>query len=188
MVGNSVQAAVNGTATLEPAGAVSALSSGTNCASILNNSPGVIGLAGPLISGTYQQVGNIDSTRTIRVNADSDLTAVHIIQSALAIGGSTGNPGVVMIDASDASGNPLAESSRLALADSTTSNTPFGAGVIYSAGLGSASDLEAVSPGNAAAGGNPLPVPEQSTFALLGFGAVGLIGYGLRWRLSVRSH
>jgi hypothetical protein len=42
------------------------------------------------------------------VNAGSDLTASHIIQSALVIGGTAKNPGLVTIDASDADGNPLA--------------------------------------------------------------------------------
>jgi hypothetical protein len=45
---------------------------------------------------------------TAAVSAGGDLTANHIIQGALAIGGTAKNPGLVTIDASDASGNPLA--------------------------------------------------------------------------------
>ena len=69
---------------------------------------------GLLVSGTNQQVGNIDGLGTTQVNAGSDLTANHIIQSALVIGGTSTSPGFVTIDASDALGNPLADSSLLA--------------------------------------------------------------------------
>ena len=103
-IGTGVTAVVSSGATLELAGSVSALANGANRVNITNNStaPGI------LVSGTHQQVGNIDGSGTTQVNAGSDLTANHIIQSALVIGGTSKNPGLVTIDASDASGNPLA--------------------------------------------------------------------------------
>ena len=77
-----------------------------------------------LVSGTNQQVGAIDGTGDTVVNDGSDLTANHIIQNALVIGGTAGQPALVTIDASDASGNPLGQSSGLALAGSLTSSGP----------------------------------------------------------------
>ena len=90
-------------ATLELAGSVSSLSSGVNRVNITNSSssPGI------LVSGTNQQVGNIDGAGTTQVNAGSDLTANHIVQSALVIGGTAASFGSVTIAASDADGNPL---------------------------------------------------------------------------------
>ena len=78
-IGTGVTATIASGATLELAGSVSALSSGGNRVNITNNSssPGI------LVSGTNQQVGNIDGAGTTQVNAGSDLTANHIIQSAL---------------------------------------------------------------------------------------------------------
>jgi fibronectin-binding autotransporter adhesin len=106
-VGTGVTATVSSTATLELAGTVSALSSGANRANITNNSTAAAGI---LVSGTNQVVGAIDGSGTTQVNAGSDLTANHIIQSALVIGGTAGSHGLVTIAASDSSGNPLAES------------------------------------------------------------------------------
>ena len=63
--------------------------------------------AGIVVSGTNQVVGNIDGSGTTQVNAGSDLTANHIIQTALVIGGTAGNPALVTIAASDAGGAPL---------------------------------------------------------------------------------
>ena len=103
-VGAGVRATVSSGATLELAGSVSALSSGANRVNITNSSSS----PGLLVSGTHQQVGNIDGSGTTQVNAGSDLTANHIVQSALVIGGAAGSPALVTIDASDASGNPLA--------------------------------------------------------------------------------
>jgi fibronectin-binding autotransporter adhesin len=102
-IGTGVTAVVSSGATLELAGSVSALANGANRVNITNNSnaPGV------LVTGTHQQVGAIDGSGTTQVNAGSDLTANHIIQSALVIGGTAKNPGLLTIDASDASGNPL---------------------------------------------------------------------------------
>ena len=76
-------------ATLELAGSVSALSSGASRVNIVNNSSAAAGL---LVSGTHQRVGNIDGSGTTQVNAGSDLTANHIIQNALVIGGAAGSP------------------------------------------------------------------------------------------------
>jgi hypothetical protein len=49
----------------------------------------------------------LDGSGTTQINAGSDLTANHIVQGALVIGGASKNPGLVTIDASDAAGNPL---------------------------------------------------------------------------------
>ena len=105
-VGAGVQATVGSSATVELAGAASALSSSAHRANILNNSSAASGL---LVSGTNQQVGFIDGSGTTQVNAGSDLTANHIIQTALVIGGALGNPATVAIAESDASGNPLGQ-------------------------------------------------------------------------------
>jgi autotransporter-associated beta strand protein len=105
-IGAGVETSLSSGATLELAGSVSALANGANRVNITNNStaPGV------LVSGTHQQVGNIDGSGTTQVNAGSDFTANHIVQSALVIGGTSRNPGLVTIDASDASGNPFDQS------------------------------------------------------------------------------
>jgi hypothetical protein len=48
----------------------------------------------------------------MQVNAGSDLTADHFIQTAIAIGGTVGNAGMLTIAASDATGDPISESPR----------------------------------------------------------------------------
>ncbi len=163
-IGTGVTAVVSIGATLELAGSVSALANGANRVNITNNSnaPGI------LVSGTNQQVGNIDGSGTTQVSADSDLTANHIIQSALVIGGTSKNPGLVTIDASDASGNPLVQSSGLALASSLSSSGPFGADGITSTNLssGGLADLGVPSFGDSVGRVNPSSVPEPSTLLL----------------------
>jgi hypothetical protein len=52
--------------------------------------------------------GGIDGAGRVMVNAGSTLTASHIIQSTLVIGGTADNPATVTIAASDAAGHPLA--------------------------------------------------------------------------------
>jgi autotransporter-associated beta strand protein len=177
-----VTATVASGATLELAGSVSALgAAGGNRVHVVNNSTA----SGLVVSGVNQIVGAIDGSGATRVNAGSDLTANHIIQSALVIGGSGGNPGRVTINASDASGNPLIDTSEsmvgepspagLILANSLTTGSPFGAGGVGTPELSStagAADLTALSLGNLPPNGNVSPAPEPSTFALLGIGAM----------------
>ena len=103
VVGAGVRATIAADATLELAGSISALSSGTSRANIVNDSAA----PGLLISGTQQQVGAIDGVGITQVTAGSDLTAHRIIQTALIIGGTAENPATVTIDAADALGNPL---------------------------------------------------------------------------------
>jgi autotransporter-associated beta strand protein len=104
-IGTGVIATVSSAGTLELAGSVSALSSGTNRVKIDNNSSAT---AGVLVSGMHQVVGPIEGSGSTQVNAGSDLTADHIIQNALVIGGTSGSLALVTIDPSDASGNPMA--------------------------------------------------------------------------------
>lgn len=176
-VGTGVVATISSSATLELAGSVSALSSSANRVDIVNNSNATAGI---LVSGANQQVGNIDGSGTTQVNAGSDLTADHIIQSTLIIGGTVGSPGLVTIDASDASGNPLSQSSGLALSGSLTPSGPFGVSGISVADLSSIAegdtDAAAMSPGNSATGGNSSPVPEPSTLLLVLVAFLGVIG------------
>ena len=175
-VGTGVTATVASGATLELAGTVSALSSGPNRVNVLNNSaaPGV------LVSGTNQQVGNIDGSGNTQVNAGSDLTANHIIQSALVIGGTAGSTGLVTIDATDANGNPFGQPNGIALADSLTPGSPFfAAGGMSSASLSTATtgsaDLASPTIGNSVGSNNPATVPEPSTFALALLAVFGVI-------------
>ena len=184
-IGTGVTATVSSGATLELAGSVSALSSGANRVNITNNStaPGV------LVSGTNQQVGAIDGSGTTQVNAGSDLTANHIVQSALIIGGTAGSHGLVTIDASDASGNPLDQLSGLALAGSLTPSGPIGEGVISSTSMSSiaadSADLAVPAAGNSVGISNASPVPEPSTLllallAVLGAVSIQFVRYHLR--------
>ncbi len=185
-LGSGVSVAVNAGGTLELAGSVSALSSGSNRVNIVNSSiaPGV------LISGSNQIVGNIEGSGTTQVNAGSDLTANHIVQNALVIGGTAGSPALVTIDASDASGNPLGQPSEFALAGSVTPNDPSGVGGIGSAKLSSGDniDLAALSTENLAAGGNLSAVPEPSALLLVLVALTGLVGQRLALRRRARHN
>jgi autotransporter-associated beta strand protein len=185
-VGSGVTATISNGATLELANSVSALSSGTNRVNITNNStaPGI------LVSGTHQQVGNIDGSGTTQVNAGSDLTANHIIQSALVIGGTSTSHGLVTIDASDASGNPLAETGvgGPGVGAEGLSSTPFSAGSSVSDPLPPNSDGFSGGPilaGQAGDGGPPSnnssAVPEPSTVILLALAFLSMVGC-TRWR------
>ena len=178
-IGTGVTATVNNSATLELAGTVSALGNGSNRVNITNNSaaPGI------LVSGTHQQVGAIDGSGVTQVNAGSDLTANHIVQSALIIGGTAGSPALVTIDASDASGNPLdaarggplGQSSGLTLASSLTPSGPFGADGISSAILSSNTGPEMMAPS----------VPEPSTLLLVLLVLSSLVGRRIARRRAI---
>ena len=88
-IGVGAVATVASGATLELAGTVSALgAAGGNRTHVLNSSsaPGLI------VSGSHQVVGAIDGSGTTQINAGSDLTADHITQSALVIGGNSEQP------------------------------------------------------------------------------------------------
>jgi hypothetical protein len=174
-VGTGVTATVSNSATLELAGSVSALSSSANRVNILNNSAAG---AGVLVSGTHQQVGNINGSGVTQVNAGSDLTADHIIQSALVIGGTAGNQGLVTIAASDADGNPIGQSNGFALASSLTSSGPFGTLGMRSASLSTAiidsADLAIPTIWNSVGSDNPAPVPEPSTLLLALLAVLGV--------------
>ena len=109
-VGTGVTAAITGNGSVELAGTVSVLGVATPAADRVNINNSSSATAGLLVSSTtgVQQVGGIDGTGTTQVNASASLTANHIIQTALVIGGTdASHVGLVTIDASDASGNPL---------------------------------------------------------------------------------
>ena len=122
------------------------------------------------IGGSRRATLAIVGSGKVQVNAGSDLTANHIVQSALVIGGTAGSPGLVTIDASDASGNPLGQPSGLALAASLVHSGPFGEVVNSSASLSSiaagSTDLAVPAAGNSVGIGNASQVPEPPTLLL----------------------
>jgi alpha-L-arabinofuranosidase len=61
----------------------------------------------------------IQGTGNLTINAGSSLTAGHIIQNALVIGGTAGSFGMMTIAASDASGNPLTTAAANAVGTAT---------------------------------------------------------------------
>jgi autotransporter-associated beta strand protein len=159
-------ATVDAGATLELAGSVSALSSGASRVNAINNSsaPGI------LVSGTNQQVGNIDGSGTTQVNAGSDLTTNHIIQGALVIDGTSKNQGTVTIDASDASGNPLAS---LAVAAIPSAAEKLPGTVIGDSINGDPVAVSSIAL-NLSAGAGLATVPEPSGLVLIAVGGLAL--------------
>ena len=181
-VGTGVTVTVASGASLELAGAVSALSAGSNRVNIVNNSQMVSG-GMLLVSGTHQQVGGIDGTGDTVVNDGSDLTANHIVQNALVIGTTGPSPALVTIDASDASGDPLAQPSDLVLVGSLGSDRPFARGrgsaksLNDSVSRSSSSTPSALSSSNSTVGGTA--VPEPATLMISAFALVSGLGYGI---------
>jgi hypothetical protein len=146
----------------------------------MNNSIGVSSGAGLLVSGTHQQVGAIDGSGTTQVNAGSDFTANHIIQSALIIRGAATSHGLVTIDASDAAGNPLMTSQTGALAPTDTFGGGDGLGPAAIDDSGSAADPIPAAETNASAG--EAGVPEPASIMLLVIGGLAVLGAALRRR------
>jgi hypothetical protein len=123
-----VSATIAAGATLELAGTASALAAGPNRVNVTDH--GLTANSVLLVTGANQQVGNVDGTGSVNVQAGADLTANHFNQSALIIGGAVGNPATVAIAASDANGNPLTEASPslgLAVPGAVSPSEPFGA-------------------------------------------------------------
>jgi fibronectin-binding autotransporter adhesin len=195
-VSSGVTATVAGGATLELAGTTSALgTAGGNRVHVVNNSVGASGAAaGLVISGTHQVVGGIDGSGSTQVNAGSDLTADHIVQSVLAIGGAQGSSSIVTIDASNATGSPLDQPdfqpARISavLAAQGPDRTVVGSG---------SSGLFQMSPGDLSGSGipadsleqdrtpnvSPSAVPEPSTVVLSAFALAHVFaGICRRWR------
>jgi autotransporter-associated beta strand protein len=191
VVGTGVQAAVQDTAILELAGSVSALSQASGGrVDVLNNSAAATGLH---VTGTNQQVGGVDGTGTTQVEAGASLTANHIVQGALVINGNATTPGLVNIAASDASGNPLASSSRLAIAGSIaaagsgakivsgtfgSSSLPASGGLTAESGVGTSLAVSSV---NLSGGAAEVPEPSTIVIALI---AVAFLGCVVRRKRS----
>ncbi len=182
-IGAGVTATVASGATLELAGSISDLSSPTTPltrAHVINNSKQVSG-GSLLVSGTNQQVGAIDGTGDTVVNAGASLTANHIIQNALVIGGTSTSAAKVTIGASDASGNPLA--SGLALAGSLAPSDPFGSGTSSSLAANGSKEAGGSSLGGTSGlGGSSSAVPEPSTLLLLALGSLTCLWPAFRRR------
>ncbi len=167
MVSSGVVAQVTGSATLELAGSVSNLSSAVgpaNRVAIVNNSTSASGL---LVTGTNQQAGGIDGLGNVVLTDGASLTADHIVQTSLVIGGTLTSPARVTIDASDDAGHPLDEPTgpmsgsppTFALAGLAWRDGVFGAsGSSSSALFATATTIGQVSPGSAASafGGSAL--------------------------------
>jgi fibronectin-binding autotransporter adhesin len=177
-VGSATSVSVNNAAVLELAGATSALSHGTaaHSANIANNSTAA---AGVHVTGTNQKVGDIDGAGTTQVDSGSDLTANHIIQGALVIGGDATHPALATIDASDATGNPLSASlaSLFGEQNSLALSGGLGARGINSVSLSRSSitDLASVSGGILSDGANLSSVPEPSSVLLVLLGILGVV-------------
>ncbi len=171
-VGTGVSVTVSSGATLELAGTASALAAGLNRANISNGSTTP---AGVLVTGTNQVVGTIDGLGTTQVNAGDSLTANHIVQAALTIGGTSTSHATVTIGASNASGNPTADLSQVlgasSLGASLVGAVPADVPIAGDSLNGIASD----SSGSSMAIGSRGAVPEPSTLVLLATAGLAIV-------------
>jgi hypothetical protein len=100
-------------------------------------------------SASMRVVAGLDDAGTVVVNSGSSLTADHINEGSLVIGGTAGSPAVVTIAASDASGNPLAKTAAAAAsgaAPGVSSDGPPGAANALSSIYGGSSSAGALVP------------------------------------------
>jgi hypothetical protein len=163
-IGNGVTMTVFPGATLELAGSISALSSAVN---IANDSTQASG-GGLVVSGTNQQVGNIDGAGDLVINAAGDLTVSQVVQNSIVIGGTPSAPAMLTIAASDTG------AANLILAGSLSPPGPFAAGGETSANmLGDNSDTSDIGSGLVPAKSlgdvvspDSTDVPEPSTLLL----------------------
>ena len=185
-VGTNVTANLSGSGTLELAGAVSALGTTTaaNRVDVAMNDPTTT----LLVSGGNQQVGGIDGSGTVQINAGTSLTANHVTAGALVIGGDAANSATLTIAASATDGSPLA-SGGFALAGSLTAGASPGDAVVGSSSLmgGAAASIGGASLGGSSAAGAGLgagvaAVPEPSAIVLFALGLLGclLVAVGRR--------
>jgi fibronectin-binding autotransporter adhesin len=191
-VGSGVTSAVSGTGVLELAGAVSALGTAivADRVDFANSSTAAAGL---LVSAGNQQVGGIDGSGNVQVNAGASLTANHITAGALVIGGTPGVPATVVIDASNTNGSPTDETSGLALAGSLAPTAPFAtdtpsaSSLFVPAGLSAGgSSLAGLAQADFNSGNSRSAVPEPSTCLLLAIGMVVFLFPTVRRRLARR--
>ncbi len=177
LIGSGVTATVSPGATLELGGSVSALSSATSRTVISNDSQAAGG--GLLVSGTNQQVGAIDGNGNTVVGDGAGLTANHIVQNALFIGGSANNLSLVTLAASDESGNSLAASAAIRSSSLLAASPPLSPSISLSAsfttgGTGEFAPAALGSHGGTAFNSVGAAVPEPASVAMLALGAVAL--------------
>jgi hypothetical protein len=167
-------------------------------ANIANSSTAAAGL---LVSSGQQQVGDIDGTGNVQVSSNASLIANHITAGALMIGGTAGNPAVVTIDASDASGAPLGDQLSDAVAGTLVPSSSFASGLGSSSSSLSADDLMSggtLPAGNATAvdgpssgsGASAVPEPSSLWLSLLAVLVATVFTYppARRSVLSFRQH
>ncbi len=179
---SGVTATVAGSATLELAGSISALSSPIAAADRVNIANWSNAAAGGLyVSGNHQEVGAIDGTGSVVIGAGADLTANHIVQSSLVIGAG----GTFTLAPSDTNGSPLDS----AAADLGLAQSLSGAVSMIAPNSAPFHDLGELDPASVqSAPLNPLPansgihsVPEpESLVVLLGGLGTWLVGRHLR--------
>jgi autotransporter-associated beta strand protein len=178
-VGAGVTINVASASSMILAGTVSDLSgNGLNAATPANrahvvNSSTQAGGGGLVATGTNQQVGAIDGVGDTVVNAGASLTANHIVQSALVIGGSPTSPATFIIAASDASGNPTA--GGLAIAGSSAPMDVGGTSLLAAGGSASNGASLGGSVGGAGLGGGVASVPEPSSILLVVLGSLACL-------------
>lgn len=178
-VGTGVTATVSNSAVLELAGSVSALSGATGRTDVINNSTAAAGL---LVSGRNQQVGGINGSGTTKVTDDAQLTANHIVQSALVIGGSAGHAAVITIAPSDNMGAPLASLVAAGGVGADATNPSLIGATLPSANL-ETTGLGGLPSLNSQLGGGAAAVPEPSTLVLGALTALAA-AFAARRRLS----
>ena len=94
-------------ASLELAGSVSALSSSAAPAdrvNVINDS--AVAAGGLAVTGVDQQLGGIDGTGITVIDAGASLTANHVVQTALIIGGDAGHSALLTLAPCDPTGQP----------------------------------------------------------------------------------